>query len=76
MSRRGNCYDNAPVESFRGTSKTQLVHHRRYETRAVAVGDIREYIDLLYNRQRRQARLGYVSPAAFTQRFRRQQHAA
>lgn len=76
MSRCGNCYDNAPVESFWGTLKTELVHHRCYETRAEAVGDIREYIDLFYNRQRRQARLGYVSPAAYTQQFRRQQQRA
>ena len=76
MSRRGNCYDNAPVESFFGTLKTELVHHRRYQTRAGAEGEIAEYIDLFYNRQRRQARLGYLSPAAYTQQFMRQQRAA
>lgn len=76
MSRKGNCYDNAPVESFWGTLKTELVHHRRYQTRAEAVTEIGEYIDLFYNRQRRQARLGYVSPAAYTQQFMRQQAAA
>lgn len=76
MSRRGNCYDNAPVESFWGTLKTELVHHRRYQTRAEAVLEISEYIDLFYNRQRRQARLGYLSPAAYTQLFMRQQRAA
>jgi len=76
MSRKGNCYDNAPVESFWGTLKTELVHHRRYETRREAVRDITEYIDLFYNRERRQARLGYVSPATYTQQFARQQHAA
>ena len=76
MSRRGNCYDNAPAESFWGTLKTELVHHRRYETRANAAREIMEYIDLFYNRQRRQARLGYLSPAAYTQQFVRQQHAA
>jgi len=76
MSRKGNCYDNAPIESFWGTLKTELVHHRRYETRAEAAREIAEYIDLFYNRQRRQARLGYLSPAAYTQQFRRQQRAA
>ncbi len=76
MSRRGNCYDNAPVESFWGTLKTELVHHRRYETRAEAAHEIMEYIDLFYNRQRRQARLGYLSPAAYTQQFMGQQQAA
>lgn len=76
MSRKGNCYDNAPVESFFGTLKTELVHHRRYATRAEAARDIREYMDLFYNRQRRQARLDYLSPAAYTQLFTRQQKAA
>lgn len=76
MSRKGNCYDNAPVESFWGTLKTELVHHRRYRTRAEAACEIAEYIDLFYNRQRRQARLGYLSPAAYTQLFTRQQRAA
>lgn len=77
MSRTGNCYDNAPVESFWGTLKTELVHHRRYRTRADAMYEIGEYIGIFYNRQRRQARLGYLSPAAYTQQFtRHQQHAA
>jgi putative transposase len=76
MSRKGNCYDNAPVESFWGTLKNELVHHRRYQTRAEAAREIMEYIDLFYNRERRQARLGYVSPAAFTQQFMRQQQRA
>ena len=76
MSRKGNCYDNAPIESFWGTLKTELVHHRCYQTRAEAAREIAEYIDLFYNRQRRQARLGYLSPAAYTQQFMRQQRAA
>ena len=50
---------------------TELVHHRRYKTREVA-----EYIDLFYNRERRQARLEFLSPAAYTQLFTRQQAAA
>lgn len=76
MSRKGNCYDNAPIESFWGTLKTELVHHRRYRTRAEAAREIAEYVDLFYNRQRRQARLGYLSPAAYTQLFTRQRAAA
>lgn len=76
MSRRGNCYDNAPVESFWGTLKTELVHHRRYESRSEAAAEISEYIDLFYNRERRQARLGYMSPAAYTQQFIRQHQRA
>jgi len=73
MSRRGNCYDNAPIESFWGSLKTELVHHRKYQTRRQAEREVLEYIDIFYNRQRRQARLGYLSPAAFTQHFIRQQ---
>jgi hypothetical protein len=65
-----------PLESFFGTLKTELVHHRRYQTRAEAAHEIAEYIDLFYNRQRRQARLGYLSPAAYTQLFTRQRRAA
>lgn len=76
MSRRGNCYDNAPMESFWGTLKNELVHHRRYETRAQAMREITEYIEIFYNRQRRHSKLGNLSPAAFTQRFYRQQQAA
>jgi putative transposase len=76
MSRKGNCYDNAPIESFWGTLKTELVHHRRYQSRSEAAREIAEYIDLFYNRQRWQARLGYLSPAAYTQQFMRQQQAA
>jgi transposase InsO family protein len=76
MSRKGNCYDNAPIESFWGTLKTELVHHRRYQMRAEAEQEITEYIDLFYNRQRRQGRLGYLSPAAYTQQFMRQRQAA
>jgi putative transposase len=73
MSRKGNCYDNAPIESFLGTLKTELVHHHRYRTRSEAAREITEYIDLFYNRQRRQARLDYLSPVAYTQQFMQQQ---
>jgi transposase InsO family protein len=76
MSRKGNCYDNAPMESFWGTLKNELVHHRRYETRAQATAEITEYIEIFYNRQRRHSRLGNLSPAAFTQKFYREQQAA
>jgi transposase InsO family protein len=69
MSRKGNCYDNAPMESFWGTLKQELVHHRRYRTRLEAIQDITEYIEIFYNRQRRQARLGFLSPVVYEQRF-------
>jgi len=69
MSRKGNCFDNAPMESFWGTLKQELVHHRRYRSRQEAIQDITEYIEIFYNRQRRQARLGYLSPIAYEQNF-------
>jgi len=69
MSRKGNCYDNAPMESFWGTLKSEQVHHCRYATRQEAMQDITEYIEIFYNRQRKQARLGFLSPAAFERWF-------
>jgi putative transposase len=65
MSRKGDCYDNAPMESFWGLLKNELVHHNNYGSQAEAIADITEYIEVFYNRQRRQAALGYLSPAAF-----------
>jgi len=76
MSRKGNCYDNAPMESFWGTLKNELVHQRRYETRAQARQELAEYIEVVYNRQRRHSRLGNLSPTAFAQQWARQQPAA
>ena len=69
MSRRGNCYDNAPMESFFGSLKNELVHHRRFASRTEAIAVIREYIEIFYNRQRRHSRLGYLAPAVFAQQF-------
>jgi putative transposase len=69
MSGKGNCYDNAPMESFWGTLKQELIHHRRYGTRVEAIRDITEYIEIFYNRQRRQAKLGFLSPVAYEQRY-------
>ena len=69
MSRKGNCFDNAPMESFWGTLKQELVHHHRYRTRQEAIRDITEYIEIFYNRQRRQARLGFLPPVSYEQRF-------
>jgi putative transposase len=62
MSRKGDCYDNAPMESFFHTLKTELVHHRRYATRAEATRDIFAYIEGFYNRTRRHSAIGYISP--------------
>lgn len=65
MSRTANCYDNAPMESFFGTLKTELIHHRHYATRAEAKTDIFEYIEVFYNRLRRHSALAYQCPLAF-----------
>jgi transposase InsO family protein len=65
MSRKGNCWDNACVESFFGTLKKELIHHRRYLTREEAKQDIFEYIEVFYNRMRRHSTLGYYPPAEF-----------
>jgi transposase InsO family protein len=62
MSRKGDCYDNAPMESFFHTLKTELVHHRHYATRAEATRDIFAYIEGFYNRTRRHSAIGYISP--------------
>jgi putative transposase len=69
MSGTGNCYDNAPMESFWGTLKQELVHHRHYTTRQEAMRDITEYIEIFYNRQRRQERMGFLSPVAYAQKY-------
>lgn len=76
MSRKGNCWDNAPMESFWGLLKNELVHHRQFVSREQAKQAIAEYIDIFYNRMRKQARLGYLSPAAFIQKHYANQLAA
>ncbi|MBF0503230.1 MAG: IS3 family transposase [Candidatus Riflebacteria bacterium] len=69
MSKKGDCYDNAPMESFWGTLKTELVHHRRYETRSIVMREITEFIEIFYNRPRRHSRLGNIAPATFARQF-------
>jgi transposase InsO family protein len=67
MSEVGQCWDNAPAESFFASLKKELVHHEDYATRAEAKASIFEYIEVFYNRQRRHSTLGYVSPAEYEQ---------
>jgi len=69
MSGVGNCFDNAPMESFWGILKQELVHHRHYRSRGEAMEDITEFIEIFYNRQRLQAGLGYLSPAEYAQKY-------
>lgn len=69
MSRTGNCYDNAPMESFFSTLKCEHVHFQKYQTRQEAQTDIFAYIVGFYNRQRRHSSLGYISPDEFERRY-------
>ena len=62
MSRKGNCWDNAPMESFFGTLKTELVHHREYPDRDTARRDLFAYIEGYYNRRRIHSATGYITP--------------
>jgi putative transposase len=68
MSRKGNCYDNAVVESFFSTLKNELVHDQRFHTREEAHAAVFEFIEAFYNRQRLHQTLGYVSPTQFETR--------
>ena len=65
MSGRGNCYDNAMMESFWATLKTELIHQQTYATRQQARQSIFEYIEVFYNRKRLHSALGYQSPESF-----------
>jgi transposase InsO family protein len=65
MSRSGNCYDNAYIESFWGTLKKELVYGQRYQTRKDARLSIFEYIEVFYNRIRKHSALGYKSPEQY-----------
>ncbi len=76
MSRKGTCYDNAPMESLWGTLKNELIHHRHYKTREEAKKEISEHIEVFYNRERRQKRLGYLSPAAYERQLYARKQAA
>lgn len=68
MSRKGNCYDNAAVETFFSTLKNELIHDRHYQTREAARAEIFEYVEVFYNRERLHQSLGYVSPEEFEAR--------
>jgi putative transposase len=65
MSRKGNCYDNAYMESFFSTLKRELVHGERYRTREEAKLSIFEYVEVFYNRVRKHSGLGYKSPEQY-----------
>jgi transposase InsO family protein len=75
MSRRANCYDNAPMESANGTLKVERVHDKHYATRQQAIDDLTEYFGY-YNTERRHSSLGYLSPLQFEQNWREKQNHA
>ena len=68
MSRQGNCWDNAAMESFFSTLKTERLSRSRYATREQARADVFDYIERFYNPRRRHSVLGYVSPVQFDQK--------
>lgn len=65
MSRKGNCWDNAPMESFFSRLKVELIYAERFETIQQIKSAVFEYIEVFYNRLRRHSALGYISPAEF-----------
>jgi putative transposase len=67
MSRKADCFDNAPMESFFHTLKTEHVHHQNYATRAEAKRDVFAYIEGFYNRTRLHSAIGYISPIQMEQ---------
>lgn len=67
MSGVGQCWDNAPAESFFASLKKELTHHEDYQSREEARASIFEYIEVFYNHQRLHSTLGYVTPAAYEQ---------
>ncbi len=69
MSRKGNCWDNAVMESFFGSLKTEWTFDKSYNTRSEAMQDVFKYVEVFYNRKRRHASLGYVSPAAYEELY-------
>ena len=64
MSRKGNCYDNTSIEGF-WALKNESLRHCRFSNRQEAMREITEYMEIFYNRRRRQKRLAYLSPAAY-----------
>jgi putative transposase len=72
MNGTGNWYDNAPMESFFGTLKSEWVYHRVYHTRNEARADLFYYIEVFYNRRRRHSALDYLSPEAYEQAYHQQ----
>ena len=72
MSRKGNCWDNAPMESFFDTIKSEFIYHEEFNNRQEAISKIFEWIEVFYNRQRIHSALGYKTPVCFYEEKMRQ----
>ena len=68
MSKKGDCYDNAAMESWNLSLKVEAIHEERFSTRQEAKNQVFEYIEIYYNRKRLHSGLGYLSPETFEQR--------
>lgn len=69
MSRKGNCYDNASIESFHSILKKELIYCTKFKTKQQAYNEIYQYLEFFYNRKRIHGALGYLSPVRFAQQF-------
>ena len=76
MSRKGDCWDNSPAESFFKTLKTEMVYHQEFKSKQEAKLAIFEFIEVWYNRKRRHSSLGYLSPLAFEETILNKKKAA
>lgn len=65
MSKKGDCYDNAAMESWNHSLKVEAIHGERFVTREMAEAQVFEYIEVYYNRRRLHSRLGYLSPETY-----------
>ena len=68
MSKKGDCYDNAAMESWNHSLKVEAIHGERFVTREMAKAQVFEYIEVYYNRRRLHSRLGYLSPETYEAR--------
>ena len=68
MSKKGDCFDNAAMESWNGSLKVEAIHGETFNTREKVKKEVFEYIEVYYNRKRLHSKLGYLSPVAFEEK--------